>query len=239
MNDHAHQAEPERQNMLRRGEGLSRKREESYVPHTPDDLPSLSNDSVQLARLNDLVQGLSQEVRARAGDDQPDTGLDAVRSRAAGILSEAADHYGAVYHQLDFLHAHSRVPEQAPLRNGRHAAFTFAQQRVVDTCEGLSSARASLEDGAALLEEAEAPSLSRAVRARSTHAHHARCQDPADVEAPAKAVAQQPAHTSGTVRGRCPDDGHQRPADRELVLGLRRSGPGCPGRPGRHARLAR
>lgn len=206
MNDHDHQAETERQHMLRRAEELSRKRDQLPLPHTPDDLADLTRASTHLADLASLVQDLSQEVRVRSADGQPDPGLDAVVgawASAAGHLSEAVGHYGAAYRQLGFLHAHSRTtPEHAALRDGRQAAFALAQQHIADTRDGLSSAHASMANGAALLENAEASSLSRAARARSAQADHARDQQSAEAEAPAEAPVQQPSQVPGPVRGR-------------------------------------
>ncbi|WP_326692343.1 MULTISPECIES: hypothetical protein [unclassified Streptomyces] len=206
MNDHDHQAETERQHMLRQAEELSRKRDEFPLPRAPEDLPELTNASILLADLASLVQDLSAEVRVRSSDGQPDPGLDAVVgtwARAAGHLSEAVGHYGAAYRQLGFLHAHSRTtPEHAALRDGRQAAFALARQHIADTRDGLSSAHASMTNGAALLEGAEASSVSRAARARSAQADHARDQASAEAEAPAEASAQQPSHVPGPIRGR-------------------------------------
>ncbi|MEU5838707.1 hypothetical protein ABZ820_34295 [Streptomyces diacarni] len=205
MNGHDHQAETERQHMLRRAEELSRKRGEFPLPHAPDDLPDLTNASTYLADLASLVQDLSAEVRVHSTDGHPDPGLDAVLgawARAAGHLSEAVGHYGAAFRQLGFLHAHSRTREHAALRDGRQAAFALAQQHIADTREGLSSARASMTNGAAILEDAEASSVSRAARARSAQADHGRDQAVAEAEAPAEAPAQQSSHIPGPIRGR-------------------------------------
>ncbi|WP_019546664.1 hypothetical protein [Streptomyces sulphureus] len=144
MHDHDHQAETERQHMLRRAEELSRKRDEFSLPYSPDDLPGLTNASAHLADLASLVQDLSHEVRVRSADDHTDPGLNAVVgawARAAGHLSEAGGHYGAAYRQLGFLHDHSRTREHAALRDGRRTAFTLAQQHIADTRDGLSPAR--------------------------------------------------------------------------------------------------
>ncbi|MGY1438126.1 hypothetical protein [Streptomyces reniochalinae] len=206
MNDHDHQTETERQRMLRRAEELSRKRGQLHLPHSPGDLPDLTRSSTHLADLASLVQDLSQEVRVRSAGSQPDPGLAAVVgawARAAGHLSEAVGHYGAAYRQFGFLHAHSRTtPEHAALLNGRHTAFALAQRHIADTRDGLSSAHASMMNGAALLEDAEASSVSHAARARSAQADHARDQASAEAETPAEAPAQQPSHAAGPVRGR-------------------------------------
>lgn len=205
MNDHDHQAETERQHMMRRAEELSRKRATFHLPQTLNDLPDLTRASTHLADLASLAQDLSAAVHVRSADGQPDPGLDAVVgawARAAGHLSEAVGHYGAAYRQLGFLRAPSRTREHAALLDRQHGAFTLAHQHIADTCDGLSSARASMTNGAAFLKDAEASSVSRAARARSAQADHARDQAGAEAEAPAEAPAQQHSHVPGPVRGR-------------------------------------